>query len=436
MGMESDFRPVVIAPTYNNAATLGEILARIEAVGLPMLIVDDGCTDDSPRILADFAAGKPSADVRVVRHPRNRGKAAALRTAFAAAGEAGYTHALSIDTDGQLDPEQIPQLIEIARRQPTTLILGARNHHAQDYPARSRLGRRLSNHLLRIESGVRVSDSQCGMRVYPLEFVSTVKCRAQRFGYETEIIARAGWAGCPIRQAPVACRYLPAGQRVSHFMPVYDSVRALGMHGRLLLRALAPWPHRQWPGNVAVTTSILKSTIAWVSPRQAWRELKQDDTGRTMFATGLALGVFIANLPIYGLQTVAALYGARKLHLHPVSVIAGTQASLPPVNFAMIGAAICVGQFLMHGSLPTWPDKPITFALVVSETPSLLLAWAIGSVLVGFVLAIATFLVVLASFHVVFRAQRRPIHVEPKSLKPLHGSTFVPEAAVMADEKA
>ena len=415
MEMDVRFSPVVVAPTFNNAMTLGGILARIEAVGLPMLIVDDGCTDESPRILADFAAGGRWVDVRVVRHARNRGKAAALRTGFAAASEAGYTHALTIDTDGQLDPEQIPQLIEMARREPTALILGNRSDNAQDYPARSRLGRRLSNHLLRIESGCRVSDSQCGMRVYPLQLVSTVKCRAQRFGYETEIIARAGWAGCPIRQAPVACRYLPVGQRVSHFKPIYDSVRALVMHGRLLVRALAPWPHRQWPGGSAPVLRI-KDAISWVSPREAWRQLKQDDTGRTMFATGLALGVFIANLPIYPLQTLAALYAARKLHLHPVSVIAGTQASIPPVNLVMIGAAIYVGQLLLQGSPPAWPDKEITFAMVLSEAPRLLLAWSMGSILVGMVLALATFLVAIASFRVIFRSRLQEIHVEPKAL--------------------
>ena len=430
--MDSHFVPVVVAPTYNNAATLAGILARIESVGLPMLIVDDGCTDDSPRILADFAADGRTVDVRVVRHPHNRGKAAALRTAFAAAGAAGYTHALTIDTDGQLDPEQIPQLIQMARLEPTALILGNRNDNAADYPARSRLGRRLSNHLLHIECGCRVSDSQCGMRVYPLKLVSTVKCRAQRFGFETEIIARAGWAGCPIRQVPVACRYLPVGQRVSHFKPIYDSSRALVMHGRLLLRALAPWPHRQWPGGGA-PVSILKDAISWVSPRQAWRQLKQDDTGRTMFATGLAVGVFIANLPIYPLQTVAAIYAARKLHLHPVSVVAGTQASIPPINLAMIAAAIYVGHFLLHGSLPAMPDKDITLSLFLSKAPSVLLAWSIGSILVGSILAITTFLVALASFRVIFCPRLQPIGVEAK---PLHASAFAAEESVLADEAA
>ncbi len=432
MVIDADFVPVVVAPTYNNAATLVDILARIEAMGLPMLIVNDGCTDASHQILTDFASADRTVDVCVVRHPRNRGKAAALRTAFAAAAKAGYTHALTLDTDGQLDPEQIPQLIEMAQRTPTALILGNRDAATVDYPARSRFGRRVSNHLLRIESGVHVSDSQCGMRVYPLKLVSKVKCRAQRFGYETEIIARAGWAGCPIHQVPVACRYLPAGQRVSHFKPIYDSLRALTMHGRLLLRALAPWPHRQWPGGAA-PVSILKDAISWVSPRQAWRQLRQDDTGRTMFATGLAVGVFIANLPIYGLQTVAALYAARKLHLHPVSVIAGTQASLPPVNLAMIAAAICVGQFLMQGSLPTLPEKGITLAVLLSETPHLLLAWTIGSILVGFVLAALTFIAALLSFRVIFRRRLQPIGIEPE---PLHASAFVAKATVLAEEPA
>src|SRR5207247_10400722 len=148
-------------------------------------------------------------------------------------------------TDGQLDPEQIPELLSIARANPDAVIIGTRDEHTEGYPSRNRLGRRLSNLFVWMESGVRVGDSQCGMRVYPLELVASVRWGAARFGFETEIITRAGWASRPIIETPVRCRYFPKDKAVSHFRPWVDSFRAAGLHARLLLRALLPFPRRQ-----------------------------------------------------------------------------------------------------------------------------------------------------------------------------------------------
>lgn len=393
-------RPVVVAPTFNNSGHVVGVLTRVLRHGFPLIVVDDGSTDTTSSLLSAFAAGRQDR-VIVLRHRSNRGKAAALRYAFAVAAEHGFTHAVSIDTDGQLDPDEIPMMLEASRRQPFALVVGTRDFHKPGYPARSRLGRRISNHLVRIESGVRIGDSQCGMRVYPVAFTQAVKCRSQRFGFETEIIARAGWAGCPVVEVPVTCRYLPAGERVSHFKPLRDSLRALRMHGRLVCRALCPWSHTQWPGElVAVNAeeSLLKHTLQWISPRQAWQQLRHDHSGRAMFATGLALGVFIANLPLYGLQTVMCLYAAKRLHLHPVSVVAGSQVSTPPVCFALAAGAIYLGHLILHGSLPTLGGQTVTTASVAAMAPTLMLAWLVGAVLVGAVLAAATFFIALACF--------------------------------------
>src|SRR5439155_15804669 len=132
----------------------------------------------------------------LLAHHQNRGKAAALRTGFAAAAERGHTHAVTIDTDGQHEPTDIPALLRAAEQSPKALIVGARDEMAADYPARSRVGRRGSNFFVWLESGLRVSDSQCGLRVYPLELLRVARCGAGYFGFETEILTRAAWAKC------------------------------------------------------------------------------------------------------------------------------------------------------------------------------------------------------------------------------------------------
>lgn len=235
MSSES-FKPAILTPTFNNAATLAGILARLRPLSLPLFVINDGATDETALILQRVAHDWP--EIRILTHSQNRGKAAALHTGFAAAAAAGFTHALTVDTDGQHDPEQAPLLLEMARANPRALVLGARPWNPEGCPPRSTMGRRVSNALLRWESGARVSDSQTGYRVYPLALMRAIACRTGRFSFETEVIARARWAGFQVMQTPIDSRYLPPETRVSHFKPFADSMRALLLH--LLLLPQAP----------------------------------------------------------------------------------------------------------------------------------------------------------------------------------------------------
>src|SRR4051794_12803398 len=210
MQERSSFSVAIVAPTFNNVRTLRAIVTRLTRSGLPVFVVNDGSTDATAHVLDELRQELP---LQVVTQPRNRGKAAALRTGFAAAAQAGHTHAITIDTDGQLDPDEIPQFVAVARKWPRDLIIGTRDDDAPDYPSRSRLGRRASNLFVWMESGLRVNDSQCGFRVYPLELLRLVNCRAGRYGFETEIITRAGWAGAGVREVPVSCTYQSVVER-------------------------------------------------------------------------------------------------------------------------------------------------------------------------------------------------------------------------------
>jgi uncharacterized protein (DUF2062 family) len=390
---------VVIAPTYNNVQTLDDILRRIQALRLPIVVVDDGSNDGTPQLLANYIATQSAPSLTVITHPKNRGKAAALTSGFAAAIAAGFTHAVTIDTDGQLDPEEIPALLDAARETPDALIVGRRDERADGYPTRSRLGRRVSNLLVRLESGLRVDDSQCGFRVYPLGLIAAVTCHVGHYGFETEIITRAGWAGCAIVQAPVTCRYLPPGRRVSHFRPCLDTLRGVGMHLFLLGRALCPFPRQpRWPmaSAEAAREPFWRGLWNWLNPASAWRQLRQSEVARTEIAAGLAVGVFIANLPAYGLQSVLSLYSARRLHLHPLPVLLGSHLSTPPVGPLLIAAAIGLGHLILHGSLPAWADYDPRRAGWWAMLKPLLLEWSVGALLLGFVMAVLTFVLMVS----------------------------------------
>jgi glycosyltransferase involved in cell wall biosynthesis len=235
---------VVVAPSYNNAGTVLAVLKDIATLGLPIIVVDDGCTDSTSRLLEGWLArgADGSPHVESVRHDRNMGKAQALLSGIGAARARGHTHAVTIDTDGQHDAASIPALLRAARRSPRALVLGSRAWKIDGCPARSTVGRRLSNLAIRWECGARIKDSQCGLRVYPIDLVvgdPSLRWTAGRFAFEAEVITRAVWAGVPIEEIEVTCRYLARDMRVSHFRPWRDSLEGVALHARLLTLSLA-----------------------------------------------------------------------------------------------------------------------------------------------------------------------------------------------------
>jgi uncharacterized protein (DUF2062 family) len=291
----------------------------------------------------------------------------------------------------------VPELLAVARRSPEAMVVGSRDAEAPDYPEASRVGRWASNVLVGWQSGARVTDSQCGFRVYPLQRTRRLRCRAGRYGFETEVLTRAAWAGVPIVQTPVRCAYtVPAG-RVSHFRPWRDSLSAAGMHIRLLLVSLTLWPERrkdpasQIGRGPAPTGKIWRRLAAWFSPRRAWRGIRCDPHERSRFAAGVAAGVFIANLPFYGGQTLLGLYAARRLRLNPLPVVLGSHLSAPPVGPVLVAVAIALGHFCTHGTLPP-PGAYNPRALgYVGLLRSVLLEWTIGGLVCGTLLAAVAF---------------------------------------------
>lgn len=409
MEAPGSFSPVVVVPTYNNAETVVGVLRRIEALGLSIIVVNDGSTDDTAERLSRWVQGVPIA--RVFTHEQNPGKAAAMLTGFQIALQAGHTHAVTIDSDGQLDPEEIPLLLDAARANPRALVLGVRSLETENYPLGSRIGRRFSNLAIFLECGRRVYDSQCGLRAYPLRLIECVRCRANRFGWEAEVITLAAWAGFDIVQVPVTCRYAPRGQHKSHFRTWVDTRRGLALHARLLARAMLPWPHKRCVevevAKQAPPADWWRSLLHWINPLRAWRAIFDPGFGRGETAAAFATGVFIANLPIYPLQSAAALYVAHRLHLHPAVTFAGSALSTPPLGIVLVGAAIATGHLLLTGQWPALSDYDLSRMQPAQMVGMTLLEWLIGSLIIGTLTAMAAFAFAYAAIGIA-RQRRSP----------------------------
>jgi hypothetical protein len=215
--------PIVLVPAHDEAATIGDVISRARAHA-PVLAVDDGSSDATAAVAA--AAGAV-----VLRHPRRLGKAQALRTGIAAARTRGATHVVTLDADGQHDPDEIPVLLAAAG--PQTVVLGARALDGEALIVGRAEAIVVAGFFVNWASGLRLTDSQSGFRVYPLDLFDAVPARHGGFVFETEILISAAGRGWSVREVPV--RALPRIAARSRFRPIVDGA-AIGTHlGRRVL---------------------------------------------------------------------------------------------------------------------------------------------------------------------------------------------------------
>ncbi len=240
-------RIAVLVPTYNNAGSIDAVVRGCVSAGLPVYVVDDGSTDGSGPLAA--AAG-----ATVLTHPQNRGKGRALLTGMRTLHDAGYTHAICLDADGQHDPADIPDFAAAILAEPEAIQAGLRD--LATAPGISRFGRRFSNFWIWVETGWRVADSQCGFRSYPLASVLDLGLGGDRYDLEVEVLTRALWAGVPVRDRPCRVYYPKPEDRVTSFRPFVDNARISWMNARLVVRRILDprlWPPARGTGRWAGT---------------------------------------------------------------------------------------------------------------------------------------------------------------------------------------
>ncbi|MCE5265186.1 MAG: glycosyltransferase family 2 protein [Deltaproteobacteria bacterium] len=222
----------VLIPVYNHAGAVVSVIERVLALGFPVWAVDDGSTDGTAAALAGLGG------VTVLRHECNRGKGAAILTGFSAmAGEVAW--AITLDADGQHDPVDVPTMIRAIPEGVRPIVIGRREGMTgADVPWTSRFGRGFSNFWVRLAGGPVLSDTQSGMRIYPLPEAANLEVRARRFQFEVEVLVRARWAGIPVLETPVSVSYTPGMKRVSHFRPFVDFCRNSVTFTRLIFQRI------------------------------------------------------------------------------------------------------------------------------------------------------------------------------------------------------
>ncbi|RMF70257.1 MAG: glycosyltransferase family 2 protein [Calditrichaeota bacterium] len=205
-----------VIPAYNAADTLADVVGRLRASlpGVTVVIVDDGSTDDT-------AVEAERLDVLLLRHPRNRGKGAALKTGFKAALAQGAKVVLTLDADGQHEPDEAVKLLKALDERALDVALGSRMHDLRRMPVHRILSNTITSRLISWRLGVRISDSQSGFRAMRREVLEKMELVTDRFETESELLLRAGLAGFEIGAVSVKTIYPKQGRSAMRAVDIY-----------------------------------------------------------------------------------------------------------------------------------------------------------------------------------------------------------------------
>lgn len=237
--MEHAYSFCILIPTYNNEKTLERVISGCKSFGLPILVINDGSTDRTNEILMGIEG------IDYIKIKQNEGKGHALRVGLTWAEMKGFQYVISIDSDGQHYPEDIPAFIKDVEAHGSALLIGARNMNHHSVPGKSSFGNRFSNFWFKFLTGIALTDTQCGFRLYPVRPLAQIKFFTTKFEFEIEVIVKAAWKGIPVRNIPVRVKYDPE-ERVSHFRPVRDFARISVLNTWLVLNNLLYRRPLQW----------------------------------------------------------------------------------------------------------------------------------------------------------------------------------------------
>ena len=235
----------VLIPSYNSGPLLRWTLTGVLDVWDDIFVVIDGSTDGSDADLEDLAIGG-NARLRVYRLPENGGKGSAILRGITLAGAEGFTHALTMDADGQHPANHITRFMEAGKAHPEALVLGQPVFDASA-PALRVKGRKISNWWANLETyGWGIHDSLFGMRLYPivpLKMIFSETIFARRFDFDPEVAVRLCWKGLPVINLPTPVKYLSAEEGgISQFRYLRDNALLTAMHIRLFVGFLFRLP--------------------------------------------------------------------------------------------------------------------------------------------------------------------------------------------------
>ncbi|WP_379968098.1 DUF2062 domain-containing protein [Epilithonimonas sp. UC225_85] len=357
----SEKKICVLIPTYNNEKTLKRVIDGVLDYTQNIIVVNDGSTDATQLIISNYT------HISAIHLPENKGKGNALKIGFRKAIELGFNFAITIDSDGQHYPDDIPVFVEaLLKENEDVLLIGNRNMSQDGIPKKSSFGNNFSNFWFWFETGIKLQDTQSGYRLYPLNKIPK-KYFTPKFEFEIEIIVRTAWRHIPVKNVSVKVLYDPA-ERVSHFRPFRDFTRISILNTILVFITLVYIIPRNFINNFRKKSfkRFIKEDV-----------LESDGSNRTK-AFSIALGVFIGLSPVWGFQTFLTISLSVIFKLNKVLAFVSSNISFPPFIPFIIAASLFIGAPFVSGETD-FLNHELNFELVKNH----LLQYIIGSMILA-----------------------------------------------------
>ncbi|HET8574160.1 MAG TPA: DUF2062 domain-containing protein [Edaphocola sp.] len=320
----------VIIPVFNNEESIQAVVDGVLQFTRHIIVVNDGSTDGTLPRLTSFT------DICILSFQTNKGKGAALAAGFRKATIMGYTHAITIDADGQHFADDLPVFYEAAFEFPDTLFIGSRN--LSSAPGRSSFGNRFSNFWFWVETGVRLVDSQSGYRLYPLAPLAGLRFYTNKYEFEIEVPVRLNWRGVPVRNIPVKVYYPPPAVRVSHFRPFRDFLRISLLNAGLTLLALF-WVHPK---------RLFIALFQKEKRKYLWEEyVVARHESNVLKAASIGFGVFMGIFPVWGFQLAIGIPLALYFKLNKPLFLLAANVSFFPMTPVIWALSLLTGKLLL-----------------------------------------------------------------------------------------
>ncbi|MBQ4821350.1 DUF2062 domain-containing protein [Aquimarina sp. MMG016] len=324
----------VLIPTYNNQKTLNRVVQGVLEYTDRIIVVNDGATDDTSNILLPYQN-----KLTIITFPKNKGKGVALREGFKKADELGYEYLITVDSDGQHFPSDLPVFLqELEKQDPdqSLLLIGSRNMDDPTVPGKSSFGNKFSNFWYLVETGIKLQDTQSGYRLYPIKEINKLKLFTTKFELEIEVIVKLAWRRVEVRNIPIRVLY-DEQERVSHFRPFKDFTRISILNTWLVTLTLFFYLPRR-----------LFDKVKKKGFKKFWREnvLRSNDPPLKK-ASAIALGLFIGISPFWGFQTLLVFALATIFKLNKPIAFLFSNVSIPPIIPFIIYASYQLGAIVM-----------------------------------------------------------------------------------------
>ncbi|WP_432670206.1 DUF2062 domain-containing protein [Flavobacterium sp. SM2513] len=365
----------VIIPTYNNHKTLSRVIDGVLQYTKNIIVVNDGSTDTTDEILESYH------QIEVIKIGKNKGKGNALRQGFNKAKHLNYQYALTIDSDGQHYPTDIPVFLDnLESSEMEVLLIGNRNMNQHGIPKKSSFGNKFSNFWFWFETGISLEDTQSGFRLYPLKSIPK-RFYTNKFEFEIEVIVRSAWNGVEVKNIPINILYDPQ-ERVTHFRPFKDFTRISILNTILVFIALLHIKPRNFIRSFKkksfkdfIREDILSST---------------DSTLKT--ASSIALGVFIGIAPFWGFQTLIVLALAAYFRLNKILAFTFSNISIPPLIPFVIWGSLETGSFFVSNPVKFNLETLVNFQELQKHIVQYLIGSLVFATVMGFLFGVGSYL--------------------------------------------